>query len=106
MKKMANGTSFSPRIIVVWFSNGCRGRRPLKKQWLAGATADVHCYDVLTNKWSRLTPYGEPPSPRAAHVATAVGTMVVIQIFTFLISLNNGHDGTDSTDSVNYSGRS
>ncbi|KAF8109799.1 hypothetical protein N665_0091s0028 [Sinapis alba] len=46
---------------------------------LAGATADVHCYDVLTSKWSRLTPYGEPPSPRAAHVATAVGTMVVIQ---------------------------
>ncbi|CAA7022687.1 unnamed protein product [Microthlaspi erraticum] len=46
---------------------------------LAGATADVHCYDVLSNKWSRLTPYGEPPSPRAAHVATAVGTMVVIQ---------------------------
>uniref|UniRef100_A0A804QC47 Uncharacterized protein n=1 Tax=Zea mays TaxID=4577 RepID=A0A804QC47_MAIZE len=46
---------------------------------LAGATADVHCYDVSLNKWSRLTPLGEPPSPRAAHVATAVGTMVVIQ---------------------------
>lgn len=46
---------------------------------LAGATADVHCYDVLTNKWSRVTPFGEPPTPRAAHVATAVGTMVVIQ---------------------------
>ncbi|KAM0869139.1 hypothetical protein ACQ4PT_040867 [Festuca glaucescens] len=46
---------------------------------LAGATADVHCYDVLSNKWPRLTPLGEPPSPRAAHVATAVGTMVVIQ---------------------------
>ncbi|KAK1310346.1 hypothetical protein QJS10_CPA08g00026 [Acorus calamus] len=46
---------------------------------LAGATADVHCYDVLSSKWSRLTPLGEPPSPRAAHVATAVGTMVVIQ---------------------------
>ncbi|XP_010557449.1 PREDICTED: serine/threonine-protein phosphatase BSL2 [Tarenaya hassleriana] len=46
---------------------------------LAGATADVHCYDVLSNKWTRLTPYGEPPTPRAAHVATAVGTMVVIQ---------------------------
>ncbi|KAM0951997.1 putative protein-serine/threonine phosphatase [Dioscorea sansibarensis] len=46
---------------------------------LAGATADVHCYDVLSNKWSRLIPLGEPPSPRAAHVATAVGTMVVIQ---------------------------
>ncbi|ESW04496.1 hypothetical protein PHAVU_011G099600 [Phaseolus vulgaris] len=46
---------------------------------LAGATADVHCYDVITNKWSRITPIGEPPTPRAAHVATAVGTMVVIQ---------------------------
>ncbi|KAK6235291.1 hypothetical protein SCA6_010628 [Theobroma cacao] len=46
---------------------------------LAGATADVHCYDVLTNKWSRISPFGEPPTPRAAHVATAVGTMVVIQ---------------------------
>ncbi|KAK3205585.1 hypothetical protein Dsin_019631 [Dipteronia sinensis] len=46
---------------------------------LAGATADVHCYDVLTNKWSRITPFGEPPTSRAAHVATAVGTMVVIQ---------------------------
>ncbi|KAL6511069.1 Serine/threonine-protein phosphatase bsl3 [Orobanche gracilis] len=46
---------------------------------LAGATADVHCYDVLTNKWSRVTPIGEPSTPRAAHVATAVGTMVVIQ---------------------------
>ncbi|KAG6517035.1 hypothetical protein ZIOFF_020412 [Zingiber officinale] len=46
---------------------------------LAGATADVHCYDVITNKWTRLTPLGEPPSPRAAHVATSVGTMVVIQ---------------------------
>lgn len=46
---------------------------------LAGATADVHCYDVLANKWTRLHPLGEPPSPRAAHVATAVGAMVVIQ---------------------------
>ncbi|XP_074268104.1 serine/threonine-protein phosphatase BSL2-like [Silene latifolia] len=46
---------------------------------LAGATADIHSYDVLTNKWSRISPIGEPPTPRAAHVATAVGTMVVIQ---------------------------
>ncbi|KAL2623704.1 hypothetical protein R1flu_003909 [Riccia fluitans] len=46
---------------------------------LAGATADVHCYDIQSNKWSRLTPVGDPPSPRAAHAATAVGTMVVIQ---------------------------
>jgi hypothetical protein len=28
----------------------------------------------------RLTPVGDPPSPRAAHAATAVGTMVVIQV--------------------------
>lgn len=46
---------------------------------LARASADVHCYDVLSNKWSRVTPLGEPPTPRAAHVAAAVGTMVVIQ---------------------------
>ncbi|ONK75050.1 uncharacterized protein A4U43_C03F12800 [Asparagus officinalis] len=46
---------------------------------LAGAIADVHCYDVLTNKWSRLTPLGEPPSLRAAHVIIGEGTMVVIQ---------------------------
>ncbi|GBG87231.1 hypothetical protein CBR_g45290 [Chara braunii] len=46
---------------------------------LAGATADVHCFDVRTNTWSRLQPTGESPSPRAAHAATAVGTMVVIQ---------------------------
>jgi hypothetical protein len=31
-------------------------------------------------RFARLTPLGEPPSPRAAHVATAVGTMVVIQV--------------------------
>ncbi|XP_024386820.1 serine/threonine-protein phosphatase BSL2 homolog [Physcomitrium patens] len=46
---------------------------------LAGATADVHCYDVQSNQWTRITPVGDPPSPRAAHAATAVGTMVVIQ---------------------------
>ncbi|CAM6093842.1 unnamed protein product [Calypogeia fissa] len=46
---------------------------------LAGATADVHCYDVHSNTWTRLFPVGDPPSPRAAHAATAVGTMVVIQ---------------------------
>lgn len=34
---------------------------------------------------SRLTPFGEPPSPRAAHVATAVGTMVVIQVIMTLL---------------------
>ncbi|PWZ34394.1 Serine/threonine-protein phosphatase BSL2 [Zea mays] len=57
----------------------CRYGRKTTIIGLAGATADVYCYDVLSNKWTRLTPLGEPPSPRAAHVATAVGTMVVIQ---------------------------
>eukprot|EP01018_Ginkgo_biloba_P039752 Gb_36990 [translate_table: standard] len=46
---------------------------------LAGVTNAVHCYDVLSRKWKRFHPGGEPPSPRAAHTATAVGTMVVIQ---------------------------
>ncbi|KAL3849811.1 hypothetical protein ACJIZ3_011693 [Penstemon smallii] len=46
---------------------------------LAGVTNSVHSYDVLTRKWTRLQPAGEPPSPRAAHTAAAVGTMVVIQ---------------------------
>lgn len=46
---------------------------------LAGATADVHSYDILSKRWTRLNPVGDPPSPRAAHAATAVGTMVVIQ---------------------------
>ncbi|KAK6929035.1 Calcineurin-like phosphoesterase domain, ApaH type [Dillenia turbinata] len=46
---------------------------------LAGATADIHCYDIMSRTWSRITPLGEPPTPRAAHVAAAVGAMVVIQ---------------------------
>ncbi|KAH0933577.1 hypothetical protein HID58_010694, partial [Brassica napus] len=46
---------------------------------LAGVTNTVHSYDVLTRKWTRLKPAGEPPSPRAAHAAAAVGTMVVFQ---------------------------
>ncbi|CAK9178060.1 unnamed protein product [Ilex paraguariensis] len=46
---------------------------------LAGVTNSVHSYDVLTRKWTRLRAAGDPPSPRAAHAATAVGTMVVFQ---------------------------
>lgn len=46
---------------------------------LAGVTNSVHSYDVLTRKWTRLRPAGEPPSVRAAHAAAAVGTMVVFQ---------------------------
>ncbi|XXG80719.1 hypothetical protein AAC387_Pa09g1520 [Persea americana] len=46
---------------------------------LAGVTNWVHMYDVLTRKWTRIRPSGDPPSPRAAHAAAAVGTMVVFQ---------------------------
>ncbi|KAK4741575.1 hypothetical protein SAY87_025163 [Trapa incisa] len=46
---------------------------------LAGVTNSVHSYDILTRKWTRIKPVGEPPSPRAAHTAAAVGTMVVFQ---------------------------
>ena len=40
----------------------------------------IICSDYTKHNVIRLTPLGEPPSPRAAHVATAVGTMVVIQV--------------------------
>ena len=46
---------------------------------LAGATSDVHIMDVRSGKWEQVVPQGEPPSPRAAHAAAAVGSMVVIQ---------------------------
>ncbi|KAL6761015.1 Metallo-dependent phosphatase-like protein [Haematococcus lacustris] len=46
---------------------------------LAGATCDVHIFDVRNGRWDKITPLGEPPSPRAAHAAAAVGNMVVIQ---------------------------
>ncbi len=47
---------------------------------LAGATNDVHVFDVRNGKWEKIVPLGEPPSPRAAHAAAAVGNMVVIQV--------------------------
>jgi hypothetical protein len=47
---------------------------------LAGATNDVHIFDIRTGTWVKITPMGEPPSPRAAHAAAAVGNMVVVQV--------------------------
>lgn len=35
---------------------------------------------VLVCEFCRIRPAGEPPSPRAAHAAAAVGTMVVFQV--------------------------
>lgn len=36
----------------------------------------IYLYDLLY----RIRPGGDPPSPRAAHAASAVGTMVVFQV--------------------------
>ncbi|GMH40175.1 hypothetical protein BSKO_08079 [Bryopsis sp. KO-2023] len=46
---------------------------------LAGATSDVHVFDVRAGTWEKIQPQGEAPSPRAAHAGAAVGSMVVIQ---------------------------
>jgi protein phosphatase len=46
---------------------------------LAGATNDVHIFDVKMGKWEKVVPQGDAPSPRAAHAAAAVGNMVVVQ---------------------------
>ncbi|KAM0056893.1 putative protein-serine/threonine phosphatase [Helianthus debilis subsp. tardiflorus] len=43
---------------------------------LDGVTNSVHVYDLLTRKWTRIQPAGEVPSPKAAHAAAVVGTMV------------------------------
>eukprot|EP00899_Mesostigma_viride_P011782 jgi/Mesvir1/20604/Mv14835-RA.2 len=43
------------------------------------ASSTVHVYDVNTRVWTKIEPKGESPSPRAAHAAAAVGSMVVIQ---------------------------
>ncbi|GJZ04982.1 serine/threonine-protein phosphatase BSL3 [Tanacetum coccineum] len=72
----AIGDEGTPRLILFGGATALQGNGGIR---LSGATADVHCYHVLTNKWSRITLFGEPPTPRAAHVATAIGTMVVIQ---------------------------
>lgn len=47
---------------------------------LAGATSEVHVFDVFSGQWEKISPSGEMPSPRAAHAAAAVGSMVVIQV--------------------------
>jgi len=39
----------------------------------------VHSFDVHSGVWSKLAPLGDAPSPRAAHAAAAVGSMVVMQ---------------------------
>ncbi|XP_022858759.1 serine/threonine-protein phosphatase BSL1-like isoform X2 [Olea europaea var. sylvestris] len=64
-----------PRLILFGGTTAIEGGN----DGLAGVTNSVHSYDVLTRKWIRLQPAGDPPSPRAAHAAAAVGTIVVFQ---------------------------
>ncbi|KAG6571435.1 Serine/threonine-protein phosphatase BSL1, partial [Cucurbita argyrosperma subsp. argyrosperma] len=73
--------SFGPRLILFGGATAIEGGASSAAPGirLAGVTNSVHSYDVLTRKWTRIRPAGEPPSPRAAHAAAAVGTMVVFQ---------------------------
>ncbi|KAI7751567.1 hypothetical protein M8C21_021451 [Ambrosia artemisiifolia] len=73
--------SHGPRLILFGGATAIEGgaSSPIPGIRLAGVTNSVHSYDVLTRKWTRIRPAGEPPSPRAAHAAAVVGTMVVFQ---------------------------
>ncbi|XP_043720245.1 serine/threonine-protein phosphatase BSL1-like [Telopea speciosissima] len=73
--------SHGTRLILFGGSTAIEGGAPSSTAGirLAGVTNSIHSYDVVTRKWTRLQPAGEPPSPRAAHAAAAVGTMVVFQ---------------------------
>ncbi|KAG1327771.1 Serine/threonine-protein phosphatase [Cocos nucifera] len=71
--------SHGPRLILFGGTTAIEGSPSGPGIRLAGATNSVHCFDIQTRKWTRIQPAGEPPSPRAAHVAAAVGTMVVFQ---------------------------
>ncbi|KAG6621566.1 hypothetical protein I3842_Q018700 [Carya illinoinensis] len=73
--------SHGPRLILFGGATAIEGGAASSAPGirLAGVTNSVHSYDVLTRKWTRIRPAGEPPSPRAAHAAAAVGTMVVFQ---------------------------
>ncbi|KAL2900532.1 Serine/threonine-protein phosphatase BSL1 [Bienertia sinuspersici] len=78
---IAASKSHGPRLILFGgataIESGASSSTPGIR--LAGVTNSVHSYDVLTKRWSRIRPAGDPPSPRAAHAAAAVGTMVVFQ---------------------------
>ncbi|XP_042517428.1 serine/threonine-protein phosphatase BSL1-like [Macadamia integrifolia] len=73
--------SHGPRLILFGGTTAIEGgaSSSIPGIRLAGVTNSVHSYDIVTRKWTRLKPAGDPPSPRAAHAAAAVGTMVVFQ---------------------------
>ncbi|KAJ0581855.1 putative protein-serine/threonine phosphatase [Helianthus annuus] len=73
--------SHGPRLILFGGATAIEGGASSTNAGirLAGVTNSVHAYDIHTKKWTRMRPAGEAPSPRAAHAAAAVGTMVVFQ---------------------------
>ncbi|CAL5427903.1 hypothetical protein CsSME_00041991 [Camellia sinensis var. sinensis] len=81
LTSVAATSSHGPRLILFGGATAIEGGPSPSAPGirLSGVTNSVHSYDVLTRKWTRLRPAGEPPSPRAAHAAAAVGTMVVFQ---------------------------
>ncbi|KAI7982307.1 Serine/threonine-protein phosphatase BSL1 [Camellia lanceoleosa] len=81
LTSVAATSSHGPRLILFGGATAIEGGPSSSAPGirLSGVTNSVHSYDVLTRKWTRLRPAGEPPSPRAAHAAAAVGTMVVFQ---------------------------
>ncbi|XP_039115325.1 serine/threonine-protein phosphatase BSL1 homolog isoform X2 [Dioscorea cayenensis subsp. rotundata] len=71
--------SHGPRLILFGGATAIEGGGLVPGIRLAGVTNSVHSYDVRSGIWTKIQPAGEPPSPRAAHAAAAVGTMVVFQ---------------------------
>ncbi|KAM0950662.1 putative protein-serine/threonine phosphatase [Dioscorea sansibarensis] len=71
--------SYGPRLILFGGATAIEGGGLIPGIRLAGVTNSVHSYDVRSGIWTKIQPAGEPPSPRAAHAAAAVGTMVVFQ---------------------------
>ncbi|XP_076898664.1 serine/threonine-protein phosphatase BSL1-like [Bidens hawaiensis] len=87
---VAQTKSHGPRLILFGGATAIEGGAAGAGIRLAGVTNSVHAYDIITKKWTRnkilirknlcrIRPAGEAPSPRAAHAAAAVGTMVVFQ---------------------------
>ncbi|XP_071701460.1 serine/threonine-protein phosphatase BSL1-like [Rutidosis leptorrhynchoides] len=81
LTSVAQTKSNGPRLILFGGATAIEGGASSANPGirLAGVTNSVHSYDVHTKKWTRMRPAGEAPSPRAAHAAAAVGTMVVFQ---------------------------
>ncbi|CAN8311115.1 unnamed protein product [Cochlearia groenlandica] len=70
-------TAINNRLIL--FGGFTTAERVGSSPAITDATNSVHCYDVSTNKWKRVSPDGVPPTPRAFHAAVSIGDKVLIQ---------------------------